>query len=587
LTLRTRLALAFAAFATLPLAAAMVPVSRALGEALSAEHAARVERAALAVEGELARQASDAAAAVAEIAAAPDAEAVARDLASGALAPSEARDVAAGWAAARGLDVLEIVDAEGRVISSAHLPGRAGDVDPEAERIAGTVPAGRATAAVVPRAGEAGVASVLAQVAWAPLGGAEGGLRVLGGLALGEDRAARLTELTGGEVRVTAGDGPPSPPPAASPGPGLRSLLGGPALTSRIVKVGAPGATAGSVEIRVGSAGLVRAQILVLGAFALVLLAGAAGAGLAGAALARRITRPIEALRAAAARVAAGELGVRVGVQADGEVGDLVRAFDAMSADLALGRVRLAQAERVAAWREVARRLAHEIKNPLTPIAMSVETLRDARAAGRPDFGEIFDESTRAIGEEVRRLKRIVDEFGRFARLPPPERAPVAPEELAASVLALFPSPPAGVELRREVEPGLPRVMADRDQILQVLLNLVSNALDAMAAAGGVLTVGARREGDRVAITVRDTGPGISPADQPRLFEPYFTTKPGGTGLGLAIARRIAEEHGGTLELEEGRAGGTTFVLVLPAAGPAGRGTKFPGREWPSGPASP
>ena len=564
MSLRARLALAFAIFATLPLAAAMVPVSRALGEALSAEHAARVERAALAVEGDLARQAAAAEAAIAELAAAPESEAVARDLASGALDPPEARDVAAGWAAARGLDVLEIVDAEGRVISSAHLPGRAGDVDPEAERIAGTVPAGRAAAAVISQAGPAGVAPVLAQVAWAPLGGAEGGLRVLGGLALGEDRAARLAELTGGEIRVTAGE-PPTPPAAAGGSRGWRSLLGGPGLTSRIVKVGPPGGVAGAVEVRVGSAGLVRAQLLVLGAFGLVLLAGAIGAGVVGAALARRITRPIEALRAAAARVAAGELGVRVGVRADGEVGELVRAFDAMSADLALGRARLAQAERVAAWREVARRLAHEIKNPLTPIAMSVETLRDARAASRPDFGEIFEESTRAIGEEVRRLKRIVDEFGRFARLPPPERAPVAPEELASSVAALFPSPPPGVELRREVEAGLPRVMADRDQILQVLLNLVSNALEAMGS-GGVLTVGARRDGDRVAITVRDTGPGIAAADLPRLFEPYFTTKPGGTGLGLAIARRIAEEHGGTLELEGGSGGGTTFVLALPAA---------------------
>ena len=212
--------------------------------------------------------------------------------------------------------------------------------------------------------------------------------------------------------------------------------------------------------------------------------------------LASRVTRPVEALRDAAARVAAGDLAARVGVEATGEVGDLVRAFDAMTADLARGRARLAHAERIAAWREVARRLAHEIKNPLTPIAMSVETLRDAREQGRADFDEIFDEGTRAIAEEVRRLKRIVDEFSRFARLPAPDRAPVAPEELVGALLALFPEPPPGVTVRREVAPGLPRVLADRDQVLQVLLNLVSNALDAMPG-GGTLAISARPRGRR------------------------------------------------------------------------------------------
>ncbi|HEX9050917.1 MAG TPA: ATP-binding protein, partial [Anaeromyxobacter sp.] len=259
------------------------------------------------------------------------------------------------------------------------------------------------------------------------------------------------------------------------------------------------------------------------------------------------------------------DLEARVAVRATGEIGDLVAAFNAMTRDLALGRTRLAQAERVAAWREVARRLAHEIKNPLTPIAMSVETLRDARERKRDDFGEIFDEGTRAIGEEVRRLKRIVDEFSRFARLPAPERSPVAPDELVAAVLALFPEPPSGVAVVREVAPGLPRVLADRDQILQLLLNLVRNALDAMPA-GGTLAVTAARAPAGVAFGVADTGPGIAAADLARVFEPYFTTKEGGTGLGLAIAQRIAEEHGGRLEATSEPGRGARFTLTLPVA---------------------
>jgi nitrogen fixation/metabolism regulation signal transduction histidine kinase len=255
-----------------------------------------------------------------------------------------------------------------------------------------------------------------------------------------------------------------------------------------------------------------------------------------------------------------------VDVRATGEVGDLVLAFNAMTSDLVQSRARLAQAERVAAWREVARRLAHEIKNPLTPIAMGVETLRDALERKRPDFPEIFEEGTRAISDEVRRLKRIVDEFSRFARLPAPEKAPVAPEELVASALALFTAAPPGVTLTREVQPDLPQVLADRDQVLQVILNLVRNALDALGPRGGSLAVRASRTAGGVAFTVRDDGPGIAPADQARVFEPYFTTKEGGTGLGLAIARRIAEEHGGTLEVDSTPGAGAAFTLVLPSA---------------------
>jgi signal transduction histidine kinase len=196
---------------------------------------------------------------------------------------------------------------------------------------------------------------------------------------------------------------------------------------------------------------------------------------------------------------------------------------------------------------------------------MSVETLRDALDRGRPDFREIFEEATGAVSDEVRRLKRIVDEFSRFARLPAPEKAPVAPEELVVAVLALFPEPPPGVTLAREVEPGLPPVLADRDQVLQVLLNLVRNALDAMPG-GGPLRLRAARTPAGVAFSVTDAGAGIAPEDLPRVFEPYFTTKAGGTGLGLAIAQRIAEEHGGRLEAASRPGHGATFTLTLPAA---------------------
>jgi signal transduction histidine kinase len=579
-TLRARLAVAFALFAAVPLGAALWPVSRALSRALEAEHAARLEAAANAVEGELARLGEEAALAVADLAGSPEAEAFARDHAA-ASAADEARR-AAEWRAARGLDVLAVAEPDGRVLSSGHLPGRAGDVDPELAALFAAAPPGRAIARVVSRSGPDGVEAAVALVAWRELPGGETPLRVAGGAALGRERAARLAALTGGAIAIRSADGAlpaeawpgaggaaPGAGPAEGEGAGGPGLLG--ALLGRLggavraIPLGPAEAPAAHIAVSVASEGLARARATVLLAFLAALAAGTVAAALAGRALASRVTRPLEALRDGAQRVAAGELGARVEVRASGEVADLVRAFNDMTSELARSRDRLAQAERIAAWREVARRLAHEIKNPLTPIAMSVETLRDALDRQRPDFREIFEEATRAVSDEVRRLKRIVDEFSRFARLPAPERAPVPADELVAGVLALFPEPPPGVTVAREVEPGLPPVLADRDQVLQVLLNLLRNAIDALPGGGAIRIRAARAEGG-VAFTVSDSGPGIPPEHLARVFEPYFTTKEGGTGLGLAIAQRIAEEHGGRLEAASPPGEGAAFTLTLPVA---------------------
>jgi len=565
--LRTQLAALLALFAVVPLAAALVPVGRALTNALASEHAARLDSAARALSGELARLSQEAAEGVAGVARSPDAEAFGRDLAAGALSPADAAGRGGEWMRARGLDALSVLTREGVVVTSGHLPGRAGDVDPQLAPVAAR---GAAEARVITRSGPSGPEPVLALVARAAIPG-EGALTVAGGLALDQERARRLAELTNGEVVIRGAGGAllaQASAPADEGAPLLTRVgarLGvGLAGARRILPIGPADAPVGRVEVSVASEGLARAAGTVLAAFLGAVLIGALAALAAGRLVASRVTRPLEALREAAARVAAGDLHARVAARTGGEVGELVRAFNGMTQELALGRSRLAQAERVAAWREVARRLAHEIKNPLTPIAMSVETLREAQAAGRPDFPEIFDEGTRAIGEEVRRLKKIVDEFSRFARLPAPERTPVAPEELVSAVLALFPPPP-GLTIERSVPEALPQVWADRDQALQVLLNLVRNALDAMPE-GGTLRVAGRPAGDGVALEVADTGPGIAPEDLPHLFEPYFTRKEGGTGLGLAIAQRIAEEHGGRLEVKTSPGQGATFTFWLPVA---------------------
>jgi len=286
--------------------------------------------------------------------------------------------------------------------------------------------------------------------------------------------------------------------------------------------------------------------------------------------LSRNLSRPLSKLASEAQKVASGEARP-VPVRGSGEVADLTRAFDRMLDDLAATRRRLAATTRVAAWREVARRVAHEVKNPLAPIRAAVETLRRLRAREDPAFDGYFDEATRTVLDEVKRISDIVTEFTRFARLPPPKPQQLDLRAVVKDVVQLHePAATAsGIALRVEAPRGLPRTMADRDQIVQVLTNLVQNAIDALRERGkGEVVVALEPVGaDRVAVSVRDDGPGVATEMVPRLFEPYATSKEHGTGLGLAIAQRIAIEHGGELSYVE-RPRGAEFRMVLPLEGP-------------------
>jgi signal transduction histidine kinase len=289
------------------------------------------------------------------------------------------------------------------------------------------------------------------------------------------------------------------------------------------------------------------------------LAAAAVALGLA-ALFARSLGKPIADLAAEARKVVSGEARP-LGHHGTGEIADLTLAFDTMLVDLEATRRRLAATSRIAAWREVARRVAHEVKNPLAPIQAAVETLRRLRARGDPQFEEYFDEASKTVLDEVHRISNIVTEFTRFARLPPPRPQEVDLGDLARQVARLHTHEASGHGAQVHVIVGdrVPRVRADRDQIIQVLTNLVQNALDAVAGQGGqgdqarageVRVTVAREGDDHVTVTVKDNGPGVSPDFAPRLFEPYATTKKNGTGLGLAVAQRIAVEHGGELSLE-------------------------------------
>jgi len=239
----------------------------------------------------------------------------------------------------------------------------------------------------------------------------------------------------------------------------------------------------------------------------------------------------------------------------------------------------LIRAQRVAAWRDVARRLAHEIKNPLTPIQLSAERMRRHFAHAPPPAAALVAECTDAIIVEVEALKGLVDEFAQFARLRGPRMMPTDINRLVEETLALY----AGVlqqgrvRIERRLAPDLPRVRLDAEQIRQVIINLVDNAIEALGgpAAGpgrdgtpptiGLQTTHDARNGF-VRLIISDNGPGVPPADRDKLFMPYYSTKGRGSGLGLAIVRRIVVEHGGGIEAGEAAPSGTTFTVELPAA---------------------
>jgi len=283
--------------------------------------------------------------------------------------------------------------------------------------------------------------------------------------------------------------------------------------------------------------------------------------------LAQRFSAPVRELADSARRVARGDFDTVVDASGPGELGELARAFGAMTEDLRSSRERLVQAERVAAWREMARRLAHELKNPIFPIQVSLDTLGRALQRDPERFAELFRESSGTIRQELTTLRRIVDEFSEFARLPRPRPRPTDVNAVAGQALSLHRERAPGVRFETDLAPDLPPAAADPDLLDRALSNLVANAIEAMPG-GGALRLRTRAEAGQLRIEVEDTGPGLSEQQRTRLFTPYFTTKKGGTGLGLAIVQGIVSDHGGRVEVRSTPGQGTTFVLSLPAATP-------------------
>ncbi|MBW2529806.1 MAG: HAMP domain-containing protein [Deltaproteobacteria bacterium] len=290
--------------------------------------------------------------------------------------------------------------------------------------------------------------------------------------------------------------------------------------------------------------------------------------------MAGQLSKPIVQLAAQTREVVHGK-PLPVKVRGGRELADLARSFNRSIDELAAMRRRVTAVERIAARREMARQIAHEIKNPLAPIRAAVETLRRLRQRQAPQFDEYFEEATATVLAEVHRISEIVTEFTKFARMRPPEFERVDLAEVARAVVGLHDGKgiTGAPRIRLDAE-QLPEVLADRDQLVQVLTNLVQNGIEAARSSTDppvlpVVEVQIRRESKHLArLTITDNGPGVPPEMRERLFEPYASTKSEGTGLGLAIAQRIIYEHGGEIRCEDPSDGGAQFVVLLPFDGP-------------------
>jgi signal transduction histidine kinase len=310
-------------------------------------------------------------------------------------------------------------------------------------------------------------------------------------------------------------------------------------------------------------------------AFLVVGSLGGLIAALAGVWIARRITRPVRELVHAFDAVSSGEADYTFPAPRQDELQELIASVSRLQRALEMQQRRSIAAERVATWRDVARHVAHEVKNPLAPIRLTVQNLIRARGQAPERFDPMFREGMRTILDEVEQLSRMVGEFSEFARLPLPTPRPQDLEQLVESVLELFASDP-GITVERRYAAGLPLVPVDADQISRALKNIVGNAVEARAGSALRLEVTTFLEDDMVGVEVADDGPGFSEESARRVFEPYFTTRSGGTGLGMALTYRIIVEHGGVITAGNRPQGGATVSIRLPLRAHARDGAEKP-----------
>jgi len=299
--------------------------------------------------------------------------------------------------------------------------------------------------------------------------------------------------------------------------------------------------------------------------YALVALAGIAVSSLIGYMSARHLTVPVRELATAAENISKGEFEHRIIWFASDELGTLVDGFNTMYDRLKRSQEKLVQSEKVAAWNQMARKVAHEIKNPLTPIQLSVEDMKRSFDAQSEEFPTILDDGVETIKNEVARLRRLTDEFSKFARLPAPEFSTRDIRPVIADALRIYSDKVKSGNLGMTFPQEPVIAEFDADLLSQALVNLVKNGFES-AGPDGRVEVFLEKGKHILKVRVEDDGPGVPEEVTKKLFTPHFTTKKDGTGLGLVIAYRIAFDHGGRIRYEPRSPKGACFVIVLPLA---------------------
>lgn len=574
MTLRTKLALALIAAALLPMAIAVgIPLAQADAQAHE-ETDLRLDRVRRQVEVLVERRRDDAGEQLRRAAAdLSDDRESRRFLRQGT--PAAAASIARTLAERYRLDLLELHDPQGGRLAAwpagrslvASLPDK---TESAATLVVLESTAAADTVSVSPDTRSAGVAPRLAYVARQPVAAAGDALLIVGGQHAGASFVADIGEVIGEPVELVAPDG------------NVVVASRSPFAARRISGEVALGAGGWRLRLSVPAANPWRIRRALLTPLAGIAPFAILSAIIFGALLAEGIARPIRTLAARVETLAVERAGGPLSlVHERNEVRGLAMSFERLLNALVQSERQRGAAERIAAWQDVARRIAHEVKNPLSPIKLAVENLRKTKVKAPGEFDRALDEETATILEEVDSLRRLVDEFSEFARLPGPQPADCDVRRIVSQVLTLFaPRIEAdGVALTVEDAEAPPTLRADAEQIGRVLKNIVSNGLDAMTAVTQrrmAITVRRIDAGQRgavvpsVEIDIRDSGPGFTDEALRRVFEPYFTTRSGrgGSGLGMAIAYRIVTDHGGTIRAGAGAGGGAAITLRLPLAGP-------------------
>lgn len=283
--------------------------------------------------------------------------------------------------------------------------------------------------------------------------------------------------------------------------------------------------------------------------------------------IAREITDPIQKLVSGTREVAQGNLDYQVKISGSDEVGILSESFNQMTKKLKQYAEELKQAEKSSAWKEVAQKLAHEIKNPLTPIQLSAERLKRRYYINQEGYEQVLIECTDVIIDEVIRLRRLLDEFSQFARMPVINPSPSNINYIIDESIRLYGEFPKNIELVMDYTESLPQILIDPDQMRRAFFNIIKNAVEAMQDGGKLIitTKKVNSESDEyIQIEFSDTGTGITEELMKNLFTPHFSTKRGGSGLGLAIVKKIIADHGGDISVKSKEGEGTTFTIKIP-----------------------